>query len=105
MKIADTASCRRIRLMTHNLWDCDENTPAWAERGADCSAAVRSQGILRVYRETCPDIIGCQEVSPLIDHIYVIGEKDGSVKRFERYSPEYYYPISDHSPAYVDLEL
>ena len=40
-----------------------------------------------------------------IDHIYVIGEKDGAVKRFERYSPEYYYSISDHSPAYVDIEF
>ena len=40
-----------------------------------------------------------------IDHIYVIGEKDGAVKRFERYSPDYYYPISDHSPAFVDVEF
>ena len=40
-----------------------------------------------------------------IDHILVIGEEEGSVKRFERYSPEYYLPISDHSPAYVDIEL
>ena len=40
-----------------------------------------------------------------IDHIYVIGESEGAVKRFERYSPEYYYPISDHSPAYIDMEF
>jgi len=40
-----------------------------------------------------------------IDHIYIMGANEGSVKRFERYSPEYYYPISDHSPAYVDLEI
>ena len=40
-----------------------------------------------------------------IDHIYVSGEDEGSVKRFERYSPEYYYPISDHSPAYIDIEI
>lgn len=40
-----------------------------------------------------------------IDHIYVIGEAEGAVKRFERYSPEYYLPISDHSPAYMDIEL
>lgn len=40
-----------------------------------------------------------------IDHIYVMGEPKGAVKRFERYSPEYYYPVSDHSPAYIDLEL
>ena len=39
-----------------------------------------------------------------IDHILVRG--DGvSVKRFERYSPEYYLPISDHSPAFIDWEF
>ena len=40
-----------------------------------------------------------------IDHIMLLGEIAGSVKRFERYSPGYYFPISDHSPAYIDLEL
>ncbi len=40
-----------------------------------------------------------------IDHIFVIGENEGAVKRFERYSPDYYFPISDHSPAYIDVEF
>ena len=40
-----------------------------------------------------------------IDHIYVIGAPSGAVKRFERYSPNYYFPISDHSPAYIDIEI
>ncbi len=40
-----------------------------------------------------------------IDHIFVIGEREGAVKRFERYSPDYYFPISDHSPAYIDVEF
>ena len=40
-----------------------------------------------------------------IDHILLKGEKEGSVKRFERYSPEYYLPISDHSPAFIDYEI
>ena len=281
-----------IRLMTHNIWNRDKNSPAWEEKGFDCSAEARIGGLLRVWRETQPDVIGCQEASALmadlvkegmpgytliwgrftpilyrtdklelvdsefltypaeidsfegrfndvrskaynigvfrvkesgklfifatthlwwkhsptektpvpypsnclphsdaareyqiellttaldrfrekyncpaflvgdlntgfdskavqsaiakgyrhahdiatdyaeeavgyhycfpdgfktfysdrpwktaIDHILVIGEKEGSVKRFERYSPEYYYPISDHSPAFVDIEL
>ncbi len=55
-----------IRLMTHNVWNCDDNCPAWAERGDDCSAAARIDGLVRVYRETQPDIIGCQEVSCLM---------------------------------------
>ena len=56
----------RIRLMTHNVWWADENQPAWAEKGEDCSAAVRVKGLVRVYRETEPDVIGGQEVSALM---------------------------------------
>ena len=40
-----------------------------------------------------------------IDHILIIGEEEGAIKRFERYSPDYYFPISDHSPAYIDVEF
>jgi hypothetical protein len=40
-----------------------------------------------------------------IDHIVVTDDMVGLVKRFERYSPDYYFPISDHSPAFIDLEL
>ena len=53
----------RIRLMTHNVWNCDSNCPAWKEKGEDCSAATRVDGLVRVYQETQPDIIGCQELS------------------------------------------
>lgn len=55
-----------LRIMSNNQWRRDENHPAWAERGEDCSAAVREKGFVRVYRETSPDIIGFQEVSPLM---------------------------------------
>ncbi len=53
----------RIRLMTHNVWNKDFNSPEWEQKGEDCSAAARVGGLLRVYRETAPDIIGGQEVS------------------------------------------
>lgn len=56
----------RIRLMTHNVWNANENLPAWKARGEDCSAEARVQGILRVYRETEPDVIGGQEVTALM---------------------------------------
>ena len=56
----------RLRLMTHNVWSADENCPAWEAKGEDCSAAVRVKGLLRVYKETLPDVIGGQEVSPLM---------------------------------------
>ena len=55
-----------IRLMTHNIWNRDKNSPAWEEKGFDCSAAVRAPSLLRVWRETCPDVIGCQESSALM---------------------------------------
>ncbi len=54
---------KRLRLMTHNIWNRDDNSPKWAEKGYDCSAEARVQGLLRVYRETQPDVIGCQEAS------------------------------------------
>ena len=57
---------QRLRLMTHNVWCADENQPAWEARGEDCSAAVRVKGLLRVYKDTLPDVIGGQEFSPLM---------------------------------------
>lgn len=38
-----------------------------------------------------------------LDHILVKG--DLAVRRFERYHPDYYMPLSDHFPAYIDVEL
>ena len=52
-----------LRLMTHNQWKIDKNRPEWEKIGADCSAEVRVRGFARVYAETMPDIVGCQEVS------------------------------------------
>ncbi len=46
-----------------------------------------------------------QPFETAIDHIFVSGAEDGTVKRFERYSPDYYFPVSDHSPAYIDMEF
>lgn len=40
-----------------------------------------------------------------IDQLLFKDIKDGAVKRFDRYYPEYYYPLSDHFPLYVDIEL
>lgn len=53
----------KIRLMSHNQWKQDVNLPAWEEMGMDCSATARVRGFVRVFRDTQPDIIGCQEVS------------------------------------------
>ena len=52
-----------LRLMTHNQWKNDENLPAWEEKGLDCSASARMRGFVRVYSDTQPDIVGCQETS------------------------------------------
>ena len=54
-----------LRLMSHNIWNCDNNLPAWQAKGEDCSAQARMPGMVRVYRESGPDIIGLQEVSLL----------------------------------------
>lgn len=53
----------KLRIMSHNVWKCDDNLPEWKANGEDCSAAARAKGMIRVYTETQPDIIGCQEMS------------------------------------------
>ncbi len=55
-----------LRLMTHNVWNRDENLPAWEEMGENCSAEARVDGLVQVYLDTQPDIIGGQEVSSLM---------------------------------------
>ncbi len=40
-----------------------------------------------------------------IDHLLFKDLPEGMVKRFDRYYPEYYFPLSDHFPLYVDIEM
>ena len=40
-----------------------------------------------------------------IDHLLLKNFDYITVKRFERYSPEYYLPLSDHSPVFIDIEI
>lgn len=56
----------KLRIMSHNVWKNDKNLPAWEEKGEDCSAISRAKGMVRVYNETLPDIIGFQEMSQLM---------------------------------------
>lgn len=56
----------KLRMMSNNIWWCDANTTAWAERGEDCSAAIRSVGLAKVYAEMAPDILGLQESSMIM---------------------------------------
>ena len=63
----------KIRLMTHNLWRKDNNSPGWEEKGYDCSAQARSKGFVKLYGELAPDVIGCQEASPLMAELLMCG--------------------------------
>ena len=59
-----------IRIMSHNLWKHDKNSPAWEEMGMSCSARARAPGFVRVYSEIKPDIIGMQESSDvMLDYV------------------------------------
>lgn len=40
-----------------------------------------------------------------IDQFFLKGFEDGAVKNFDRHYPEYYYPLSDHFPLYIDMEF
>ncbi len=53
----------KLRLMSNNIWWCDGNNEAWEALGADCSAKARAPGLVRLYKETMPDILGLQECS------------------------------------------
>lgn len=55
-----------IRVMTNNVWKCDNNQPAWKEMGMDCSAKTRSVGFSYVYIAFKPDIICFQEMSQMM---------------------------------------
>ena len=62
-----------LRLMSHNIWNRDENSPEWEREGNDCSAQARAPGLLRVYDETEPDIVGVQEGSALMIDLLMRG--------------------------------
>lgn len=82
-----------LRLMTHNIWNRDTNSEQWAQKGLDCSAAARVGSLLRVYRETCPDVIGCQEASSLMADLLKQGFEKEGVKYaliWGRYTPIIY---------------
>ena len=40
-----------------------------------------------------------------LDHILIKNAPDGFVRRFDRFKEEYYMPLSDHLPVYIDVEL
>lgn len=40
-----------------------------------------------------------------IDHILLVGAPEGFVRRFDRLEPDWYMPLSDHFPAWIDAEL
>lgn len=68
-----------LRLMSHNQWKCDDNLPAWVEKGMDCSAEVRTHGFIQVYADTLPDIVGCQETSFKMADLLVRGLADAGM--------------------------
>ena len=53
----------KLRLMSHNQWDCTKNRAEWEALGLDCSAEARMRGNVRVLQELLPDIVGGQEVN------------------------------------------
>lgn len=66
-----------LRLMSNNIWCCGDNDPRWAEKGEDCSAEHRAKGIVSVYKETLPDVIGLQECTARLANNLMQLFKDG----------------------------
>lgn len=40
-----------------------------------------------------------------IDHILTKDMPNDSVKSFDRYYPDYYFPLSDHFPVFIDVDI
>ena len=62
----------------------------------------------RGYNACGPKAPGTWQHTPFetaIDHILVKDVPDGAISRFDRYCPDYYLTLSDHAPAYIDIEL
>ena len=62
----------------------------------------------RGYNACGPKAPGVWQHTPFetaIDHILVKGLGDGAVRRFDRYTPDYYLTLSDHAPVYIDVEI
>lgn len=68
------------------------------------------------FKTECRGYCGCGAEGPgvwdndspfekSIDHVLVKDVKEGAVKRFERYCPDYYLYLSDHAPAVADIEI
>ena len=72
----------------------------------DVATEYRHEG--RGYHSCGPTGFGPWQEAPFetaIDHILVKGLDGNAVKRFERYTPEYYLTLSDHAPVYIDVEM
>ena len=90
----------KLRLMTHNIWNNTENSPAWAAKGFDCSAEARTPSLLRVYRELCPDVIGGQEFSTRLAELL-----SQALAKNYAYIPCGYTPILYHKERLRLLEM
>ena len=55
-----------LRIMTNNVWQCDDNQDAWRAIGEDCSAKNRAIGLAKAYAACKPDIICLQEMSTVM---------------------------------------
>ena len=60
------------------------------------------------YNDCKPSHVGKWWDAPFeesIDHILVRDYEGINIKRFDRYTPDYYVYLSDHAPAFVDIEF
>lgn len=60
------------------------------------------------YNDCKPSHVGKWQDAPFeesIDHILVRDYEGINIKRFDRYTPDYYVYLSDHAPVFVDIEF
>lgn len=77
-----------MRILSNNLWNRDANSPAWAEKGEDCSADCRVNGLVRAYLTLMPDVLGFQEMSRhmekrIMERMRRVTLSDGTTVKYE----------------------
>ena len=108
-KLQETYGCPAVIVGDLNTWPAGKAVQAALARGyvhghdAATQYADESRGMHRCDATGYDTFILEGGFGKSLEHILMKGAV--SVSRFERYCPEDFYPLSDHSPAFIDAEF
>lgn len=107
--LQETHNCPAVVVGDLNTWPTGKAVQAAKERGfvhaydAAMEYTDETSGMHRCSGDGFDPFLGEGGFAQSLDHILIKG--DMTVSRFERYCPDYYFPLSDHSPVWIDAEI